>query len=116
MNIYHLSDLQKLSVHEFENADENWLNCIVGFRNRKYSYLANPYRDYDVLIGKIADDDTSLVINAYMIGAYGEIGTPNAVKNAISLLRTDRLKNQICFKNHYAVERLSFLRYEEYPV
>ena len=116
VSIYRLSDLQNLNVYEFENADGNWLNCIVGFRNKRYAYLAAPYRNHDVLIGKIADDDTSIVINAYIIGAYGEIGTGNAVKTAISLLKPERLKNQICFKNHRAIERLSFIRYEEHPL
>ena len=116
VSIYHLSNLQSLKVYEFEKTDERWLNCIVGFRNKKHSHLANSYRDYDVLIGKIADDDTSIVINAYMIGAYGKIGTSNAVKTAIGLLRTDRLRNQICFKSNHAIEKLSFFRYEEHWV
>lgn len=65
------------------DTDEVWLNCVVGHRNRKYAYLASQWKDYDVLIGKIADDNTAKTINTYMSNGYGKVGTEEAVKFVI---------------------------------
>ena len=74
-----ISGLDGLESFEFESTDKEWLDCIIGNRINEYKDLASPWVKYDVICGKIADDDTSQTINAYMAGAYGEIGSDSAV-------------------------------------
>lgn len=112
ISLYHCLDLNGLRVFEFPTTDINWFNCIIGNRKAELKYLAQPWEDYDVLMGKVADDNTSLVINAYMTGVYGEINTPNAINTAIRLLEPENLNNQICFKTEKALKKIKFFREE----
>lgn len=113
LNEYLLSDINNLKYYAFENTDLNWLNCIVGNRRKQYEYLAKEWKSYDILSGKIANDDTSTVINAYLLGIYGEIGSQNAGNTAISNLEPENLKNQLCFKTISALKRLKFIKSEK---
>ena len=80
ISTYKFVNSDKLDIFEFETTGEDWLNCIIGNRNSKYSKLAEPWKDYSILAGKIADDDTARTINAYMAGAFGEINSKDAIK------------------------------------
>ena len=112
LNTYMLSNFKGLNLYEFLDTDVNWLHCVVGFRRRKYLYLAKDFKNYEVIIGKIADDDTSLVLSAYMSGAYGEIGSYQAANKAIEFFEADKLKNQICLKSNKALKCISFCKSE----
>lgn len=112
LNEYLLSDINGLKYYSFESTDMNWLNCIVGNRRKKYGYLSDEWAAYDILSGKIANDDTSTVINAYLLGLYGEVGSEPAGNTAISNLEPENLKNQLCFKTERALKKLSFIKSE----
>jgi len=112
INSYKLSNFTNLEVLEFLDANEEWLNCIVGFRSEEYSYLKSSNDLKDVIYGKIVDDETSLVINAYISGAYGKIGSEKASKIAIQLLEPNNLKDQICFKTKKSLEKLEYVSCE----
>ena len=109
LNIYQLSDLDGLKVYEFPDTNVEWLNCVIGHRKNQYKSFAAPFKQYDVLIGKIADDDTSQVINAYMQGVFGVIGSDRAIEAAMERFLTNRLKNQICLKSEKALQKLTFV-------
>lgn len=113
LNEYLLSNITDLKYYAFESTDLNWLNCIVGNRRRRYKLLAEKWKEYDVLSGKIANDDTSTVINAYLLGIYGEIGSEKAGNTAISNLEPENLKNQLCFRTEKALKRLCFIKSEK---
>ena len=110
LNIYKLSDLEDLQVYEFLDTNEEWLNCVIGNRKNQYKSFAAPYKEYEVLIGKIADDDTSQVINAYMQGVFGPVGSESAIAIARQRFLTNRLKNQICLKSEKALQKLKFVK------
>lgn len=112
LNIYTLSDLEALNVHQFQDANAEWLHCVVGHRNNKYKSFARPFKEYEVLIGKVADDNTSQVINAYMVGAYGDVGSDKAIEKAVEQFETQNLKNQICLKSEKALKKLKFVKSE----
>ena len=82
----------------FPVADTSWLHCVVGHR-RKSSFedIVQECQRYDIIGGKIANDATNLTIAAYMLGAYGTVGSKEADDLCISLLIPERLKNQYCF-------------------
>lgn len=113
VNCYKILDFNKLKVKEFKNTNSDWLNCVVGFRDNKYNDLASKYVDYDVIIGKIADDETSLVINAYLAGVYGDVASKFACDTAIRLLKPNVLKDQLCFRSNTAIKKLKFISCEE---
>lgn len=113
LNEYILSDMEGLSYYAFENTDMDWLNCVVGNRRKQYKKLSQKWIDYDVLSGKVANDDTSTVINAYLLGIYGEVGSIAAGQTAISNLEPENLKDQLCFRTDKALVKLSFVKSEK---
>lgn len=113
LNEYVLSDINDLSYFDFENTDIDWLNCVVGNRRKQFRHLSENWKNYDIISGKVANDDTSTVINAYLLGLYGEVGTETAAKPAISNLEPENLKNQLCFKTEKSIEKLQFVKSEK---
>lgn len=99
-----------LLIHKFTGTDKDWLHCIVAHRKGveiKGEY--KKYRDFDIIVGKVADDNTATQINAYLAGAYGPIGSPEAEATCVSLLLTNRLKDQWCFKTNKALSKLTYI-------
>lgn len=112
VNEYILSDISSLAYYAFENTDMDWLNCVVGNRRKQFKHLCQSWDSYDILSGKVANDDTSTVINAYLLGIYGDIGSLSAASAAISNLEPDNLKDQLCLKTDKAISRLHFVKSE----
>ena len=110
---YKVKDISGLEIYDFKNADEEWLHCVVG--HRKYNSLPNEkekWNKYDIISGKIANDNTNLVITAYMDGAYGEVGSERADRIAIEFLEPQNLKDQFCFRTDKALSVLDYIGYE----
>lgn len=97
----------------FPVADVSWLHCVVGHR-RKSSFkdVVLECQKYDIIGGKIANDATNLTIAAYMLGAYGAVGSKEADDLCISLLIPERLKNQYCFRTSRSILCLDFQKEE----
>jgi len=113
INTYTVSDLEGIDIYEFLNTDADWLRCVIGNRDKKYKNMSLKWDGYDVCVGKIADDDTSQVINAYMAGAYGEINSEKAISLAVEMFMPRRLNDQICFRTDKAIKKISFVSSEE---
>ena len=115
LNTYKIgAEIQDIKYYEFPNADSKWLHCVVA--HRKKNSLSGEYekwKDFDAIAGKIANDNTNLVITAYMDGAYGEIGSDRADNIAISFLEPDNLKDQICFRTDAGLKILQFIGSEQ---
>lgn len=109
VNRYICSDPSGLSVFDFPDADVNWLHCVVAHRrNRYFPELVRRMKDYDVISGKIANDNTNITITAYLDGIYGETGSETADRICISLLLPERLQDQFCFRTVRALQTLRF--------
>lgn len=105
---------EQLSVHLFETANAEWLHCVVGHRkSNTFPQLVHQFQNYDIIGGKIANDNTNATITAYMAGTFGEIGTDSADNMCISLLLPERLKDQFCFRTKAAVDQIRFLESEK---
>lgn len=113
LNEYILSDINNLSYYEFKSTNIDWLNCVVGNRRKQFKRLSENWKNYDIISGKVANDDTSTVINAYLLGLYGKIGTDVAAMTAIANLEPENLKNQLCFRTEKAIEKLQFVKSEK---
>lgn len=102
----HLKTLRRFL---FETANEEWLHCVVGHRKEgTFPEVVRSLEEYDVIGGKIANDNTNATITTYMTGGYGEIGSADADRLCISFLLPERLEDQFCFRSHEALNCLAF--------
>jgi hypothetical protein len=100
---------EPLAVHLFHDADAAWLHCIVA--HRKVGALSDVLRamaSYDVVAGKIANDQTNATLTAYISGLYGLVGSAAAETTCLSLLLPERLQDQFCFRTERALSCLTF--------
>lgn len=105
---------KKLLIKTFLTADADWLHCVVSHRKGKaFPELISNFKDFDVIAGKIANDNTNATITAYMAGVFGEVGTKPATDVCIDLLLPERLQNQYCFRTDEALSCLTFLGSEQ---
>ena len=99
----------ELNIRDYPSADADWLHCVIGHRrNRYFSDVVKQCTGYDVISGKIANDQTNAVIITYLDGLYGEIGSENADNICISLLLPEPLNDQFCFRTPKALGTLRF--------
>lgn len=114
ISFFKCENSQDLNVYEFESANEDWLHCVVAHRkDNVFSDIKKRMSIYDVIYGKIANDDTNATILAYMGNVFGQMGSETADKMCISLLIPERLKDQFCFRSQKAVSTLRFLKTEK---
>lgn len=113
ISYYRLEIASEFNSFYFDNADSDWLHCVVTHRKiNSFPELNERMKNYDVIAGKIANDDTNTTIVAYMSNLYGTMGSKKADDFCISLLLPERLKDQYCFRNQAAIEKLVFLKSE----
>lgn len=114
VSVFTFRFIEKLSVKTYPTADADWLHCVVGHRKKKnFSAVVQGLKDFDVIAGKIANDNTNATITTYMAGAFGEIGSKSADDICISLLLPERLQNQFCFRTEEALKCLAFIESEQ---
>ena len=98
-----------LRIKDFPTAEVNWLHCVIG--HRRNSYFLDTVRElsvYDIISGKIANDNTNATMITYLYGLYGEVGSESADSICIGLLLPERLKDQFCFRTVKALKALKF--------
>lgn len=101
-------------VKYFETADVGWLHCIVAHRKfGTFDNIAEQYRNFDIVAGKVANDATNSTIVNYMARAFGPVGSTTADSICIGLLLPDRLKNQYCFRTEKALKNIVFKECEK---
>ena len=97
-----LTRLSHFHIKEFLAADLEWVQFVL--TNRK---VRNRTHEYDIVLGPTANDDTMVVINAYLDGLYGELGSENALNTLLKNIEAEKLPGQIYFGNNKAVSLLS---------
>ena len=114
------SPQEMLKVHEFETADRGWLWFIANNRRRKLaSVIDKQVKDIgesDIVIGKVANDQTNPVLAIYLNGFFGDIQSERAVNEAIRQLIPDKLVDQYCFLTEKAIKCLEFQEARKYVV
>lgn len=114
ISFFKVDNIDELKSFAFETADVDWLHYIVAHRKEgSFSEVRKSMLDYDVISGKIANDDTNATIIAYMGNVFGTMGSEQADKMCISLLLPERLKDQFCFRSDKAISKLEFLKSEK---
>jgi hypothetical protein len=97
------ADSDKLNVKRFPNPGVEWVDFVVRNRSeRKYPH------GYDLVIGATANDDTRITIQQYLIGAYGDVGTDEAVDGFLRQIKAEKLPTQWLFATERAASFLQF--------
>ncbi len=113
ISVFRVHDISSLKCHVFQDADIEWLHCIIAHRrNGVFADMRKEMSNYDVICGKIANDDTNATITAYMGNVFGRMGSASADSVCISLLIPQRLQDQYCFRSMKAISSLQFIRRE----
>lgn len=86
-----------LKVKKFESANHEWLEYVT-YNRTKENTLEN---DYDIVIGPVANDSTTPVINLYLNGIISE-------DIAIENLKTYVMKDQYTIKSEKALSYLTY--------
>ena len=87
---------KKLSILKFDKADAQWLRFVAENRLKTYNG-----KDYDMVIGAVANDTVMPTIQLYLNGFLNE-------EAALITLKTSKLADQICLKTEKALSLLNF--------
>ncbi len=114
VSVFQFSMKESLNIFVYPEADIEWLHCVVAHRRKNtFPEIVDKMKKYDIIVGKIANDNTNATIAAYMAMAYGEIGTKIADDMCVKLLLPERLQDQFCFRTDRALESLRFVESEK---
>lgn len=92
--------VKDLIMLRFESATKEWLEFICGNRSGK-----GCDRDYDIVIGPVADDKVYSVVVRFENGEY-------ELEEALKRLKVEQLSDQILFHTENALRYLQFEGWE----
>ena len=113
---------EDFQYYDFPDADEAWLRFVASNRG---SFFASEDIHFiqderlasaEIISGKVANDNTNMVIDIYLAGGYGPLNDPMSIATALRLLRPEYLKDQFCFLTQHAIDCLKIqevIRYGE---
>ena len=98
VNEYELDDdyKEKLSILEFKNANEEWLDFVSNNRNGNMEK-----HSYDLIVGPVADDNIYRTFLLYQTGVLSK-------EQTIEMLRVKELFNQFVFATDKSIDMLKF--------
>jgi mRNA deadenylase 3'-5' endonuclease subunit Ccr4 len=89
------TELALLSILQFDSANAEWLKFISANRNNQpFDQLTA--KNWDVVIGPVANDNTMPILQFYLKGNYNE-------EEALNRRLTQKLKVQYAFKTDVAI-------------
>lgn len=95
VNVYELRDsLEAYRVLSFDNENEKWLDFVCSCRRGEALY-----KDYDVIIGRVANDDVFKTVDMYFRGLWDK-------EKTIESLTYYRKNNQICVVQQKALQEI----------
>lgn len=99
---YCFIDNNNLKIKHFDLLNEEWLEFIKNNR-----FKGGLQHDYDVVIGPVADDNTMMTVQLYVVGVI------NATE-AVQRLKFTKVNNQISFHTEKSLSYLQFIGKDEY--
>lgn len=94
ISVFRYHPNRDIKEYVYQEADADWLHCVVGHRKENtFPMVVENMKKYDVIAGKIANDATNVTILAYLIGAYGIVGSEEADRLCIVRLIPERLND-----------------------
>lgn len=102
LNIYEMNnDFSNFKVLDFQDELDFWIDFVCDCRDGK-----TDYQNYDVIIGKVANDKVFRVVDMYHSGIWEK-------ERAIKEIRAYPNYNQIAFVSEKSLSLLSFKSFEE---
>lgn len=103
VNIYELDEtvVSRLDIKQFDGPNEEWLDFVSDNRNGTFSA-----KEYDVIIGAVADDDVYRTLQVYASGVLTK-------EQALEALKIKKLFNQYVFKTESSLKVIRFVKSEE---
>lgn len=96
ISVYEWIETSDLSVKAFEGATIEWLDMVLKCRsNLKYQH------DYDVVVGKIANDNVGETVSYVLQGIMRK-------EDAIERLKFEKINNQIAFCTEKSLSSLHY--------
>ncbi|MDR0446832.1 MAG: DUF3990 domain-containing protein [Oscillospiraceae bacterium] len=99
---FDLRELKNLNVKEFTDAGREWAMFVA--ENRKNRGTRH---GYDVVIGNTANDDTNTTVELFVMGAYGDVNSDEAIDTFLRLILPERLPPQMYFGTQKAAALLT---------
>lgn len=93
---------KELAILKFDSASKEWLDFVCS--NRK---MRNIEKNYDLIIGPVADDQVFADVVRYENGEYD-------LEEALKRLKVEKLTDQILFRTKKSLEYLKFETAEEF--
>ena len=103
VNVYDVSDMSEYRVKRFTDTDREWLQFVIDCRNG-----LDVYKDYDAVIGNVANDDVFKCVSMYMDGVWD-------TERTLSELRFYKKNDQIAFLTQEIIDGIVVFR-ESYEV
>ena len=95
--MYELADdLERYNVLQFKQENEKWLDFVCACRKGD-----NIYKNYDIIIGAVANDDVFKTADMYFRGIWSK-------KKALDELRYYKMNDQICVINQDVLDKKLF--------
>lgn len=95
VNAYQMEDnWEGYHVLSFKKENEKWLEFVCACRKGE---MLN--KDYDIIIGNVADDDVFKTVDMYFRGLWDK-------KKVLEELRYYKMNNQICIVNQKTLNQL----------
>jgi hypothetical protein len=115
ISVYEFHYDPNLLIHYFQEANAEWLHFVAANRSAVlFDELLRKFRTADIIVGKIANDQTARTLQQYIAEYFGTPGTREADEAAIRQLLPNRLQDQFCFRTEDAIKCLRFVRSERY--
>ncbi|MCM1441708.1 MAG: DUF3990 domain-containing protein [Roseburia sp.] len=98
VNVYEWNNTKTLSEKHFDGASMEWLELVVKCRGD-----VNFTHGYDIVSGKIANDNVGETISYVMQGIMRK-------EDAIERLKFEKINNQIAFCSECSLKELTFVK------
>ena len=95
---------QNNNIKSFDDANEEWLDFVVNCRNG-----SGQFKQYDAIVGKVADDDIFKCVSMYMDGHWDVRRTLNEIRyyknyDQIAFIKQGIIDEALCFMDAYEVQ------------
>ena len=100
VNVFDMTEeLNDYKVLDFKTENEEWLDFVCDCR--KGSEI---YKNYDIIIGAVADDDVFKTVNMYFRGFWDK-------KKTLDEIRYYKTNNQICITKQEVADKILTFKY-----
>ncbi len=111
LNIYNYNPENNLLIKQFDGYCEEWLEFVVKNRTSKSTPIEV---DFDIVFGRVADDDVIVAIDRYIELLKKGRATNNTKLALLDELEYSKPNDQFCFKTELSQIYLNFIESEEW--